>query len=47
MDAEHALTVRRLIARLPRSYREALMLSAAGDSPSTRCPRRSACLLGR
>ena len=26
-----ALTVRRLVARLPRSYREALMLSAAGD----------------
>ena len=31
MDAEHALTVRRLVARLPQNYREALMLAAAGD----------------
>ena len=31
VDAEHALTVRRLVARLPQSYREALMLAAAGD----------------
>ena len=31
MDVEHALTVRRLVARLPQSYREALILAAAGD----------------
>lgn len=31
VDAEQARTVRRLLARLPRTYREALMLAAAGD----------------
>jgi RNA polymerase sigma-70 factor (ECF subfamily) len=30
-DAEHALTVLKLVARLPQSYREALMLAATGD----------------
>jgi RNA polymerase sigma-70 factor, ECF subfamily len=31
VDAEHARIVRRLVARLPHAYREALMLAAAGD----------------
>jgi RNA polymerase sigma-70 factor, ECF subfamily len=31
VDAEQARTVARLVARLPQTYREALMLAAAGD----------------